>query len=126
MFRYPILACILFSTLFTASTAHAEENCTPIRFAPGTSSATIKGTASSMDEGASSACYTLTTRAGQTATIKIVKRSRNDDTAFTISDVVDNQDDYTFKTEAKTYTIGVYLRFAGQPSRPFTMQVSVR
>jgi hypothetical protein len=79
-----------------------------------------------MDEGASSACYTLTTRADQTARLTIVKKSRNDDTAFTITDVVDNQDDYTFKTAAKTYTIGVYLTFARQPSRPFTMQVSVR
>jgi hypothetical protein len=126
MFRDPILASILLGTLFTASTAHAEENCTPIRFGPGTSSATIKGTASSMDDGASSACFTLTTRAGQTATIKIVKKSRNDDTAFTITDLVDNQDDYTFKTQSKTYTIGVYLTFARQSPRPFTMQVSVR
>jgi hypothetical protein len=98
MFRYRILACVLLGILLTAYTAHAQQNCTPIHFAPGTSSATIKGTASSMDEGASSACYTLTTRAGQTARLTLVKSSRNDDTAFTITDVVDNQDDYTFKT----------------------------
>ena len=79
-----------------------------------------------MDEGSSSACYTLATRAGQTARITIVKKARNDDTAFTITDVVDNQDDYAFKTQAKTYTIAVYLTFARQQSRPFTMQVSVK
>jgi hypothetical protein len=76
MFRYPILAVMMVCAL--AATATAEENCTPIRFAPGTSSATIKGTASSMDEGASSACFTLTTRAGQTARLTIVKKSRWD------------------------------------------------
>ena len=79
-----------------------------------------------MDEGKSSACYTLTTRAGQTASLTILKRSRNDDTAFTIQDVVDNQDKYTFKTEAKTYVIGVGLTFARQPDRGFTMNVSVK
>jgi hypothetical protein len=124
MTRSAIIAMTLISIL--SATAHAQDNCTPIRFAPGTSSATIKGIASSIDEGASSACYTLTTRAGQTARLSIVKRSRNDDTAFTIQDIVDNQDNYTFKTEAKTYRIGVYLTFSRQSDRPFTMQVSVK
>ncbi|MGA7260533.1 MAG: hypothetical protein WBX30_06530, partial [Stellaceae bacterium] len=59
--------------ILISSAAHAAENCTPIRFAPGTSSATVKGIATSMDEGKSSACYTLTTRAGQTASLTIVK-----------------------------------------------------
>jgi hypothetical protein len=73
-----------------------------------------------------SACYTLTARTGQTAVFTIVKTSRDDDTAFTIQDVADNRDNYTFKTEAKTYTIGVYLTFRAVAARPFTMRVSVK
>ncbi len=119
-----ILAGILL-TLFVSNVAHAQDNCTPIRFAPGASSATVRGIARSMDT-PSYTCYTLTTNPGQTATLSIVKQSSKDDTAFTIIDVVDNQDKYTFKTEAKTYKIGVYLTFARQPDRPFTMQVSVK
>ena len=119
------LAITVAVTLFAIlhSGAHAQQPCTPIHFAPGTSSATVKGMAS--NEGPS-ACYTLTTRAGQTASLTIVKTSRNDDTAFTIQDVVDNQDNYTFKTEAKTYTIGVSLTFRAVVPRPFTMRVSVK
>ncbi len=41
-------------------------------------------------------------------------------------DVVDDRDKYTFKTEAKTYKIMVFLTFARQSGRPFSMQVSVR
>ena len=115
------IAVTLFAILYSG--AHAQQPCTPIHFAPGTSSATVKGMAS--NEGPS-ACYTLTTRAGQTASLTIVNTSRNDDTAFTIQDVVDNQDNYTFKTEAKTYTIGVSLTFRAVVPRPFTMRVSVK
>ena len=98
-------------------------NCTPIQFATGQTSTTIRGTAA--NEGPSS-CYALTTRAGQTASISIVQQSPKDDTAFNIEGVVDNQDKYTFKTQARTYKIDVYLTFARQPPRPFTMHVSVK
>jgi hypothetical protein len=106
--------------------ADAQENCTPIRFAPGTSSATVRGIARSGDEGNKIACYTLATARGQTATLSIQVRGPKDDTAFTIAGVVDDQNKYTFKTEAKTYEISVYLTFARQADRPFAMDVSVR
>ena len=64
-----IIALALFT--FLAAAAHAQDNCIPIRFARGTSTALVKGTVSSMDEGAPSHCYTLTTRGGQTATLTI-------------------------------------------------------
>jgi hypothetical protein len=106
--------------------ADAAERCTPIRFAPGALSATVRGIARSMDEGNKTTCYTLATAGGQTATLAIQLRGPKDDTAFTIVDVVDNRDKYTFRTEAKTYEIGVYLTFARQADRPFAMDVSVR
>ena len=88
--------------------------------------ATVRGIAQSMDTPDSGSCYTLTTANGQTATLTIITTSPNDDTAFTIPGVVDNQQNYSFKTEAKTYTIAVYLTFARQPDRPFTMRVTVK
>jgi hypothetical protein len=119
------VAAIISVTLsaIPCSGGHAQQGCVPIHFAPGTSSATVKGMAS--NEGPS-ACYTLTTHAGQTAMLTIAKTSRNDDIAFTIPDVTDNQDNYTFKTDAKTYMINVYLTFRAVTPRPFTMRVSVK
>ena len=104
----------------SASAAHAA--CSPIRFAPGASSAIVKGIARSDD---STTCFTLATGRGQTATFKMIEGPK-DDAAFTIEGVVDDHDSYTFKTEAKTYTINVFRTFAREPDEPFTMQVSVK
>lgn len=119
-----LLALALILCAF-AGLAHAQDHCTPIHFAPGTSSATIRGVATSMDEGAHSACYTLTTRRGQTAKLRMVHGPK-DDVAFTIVGVVDDRDSYSFKTDAKTYTIGVFRTFAREPDEPFIMLVSVK
>jgi hypothetical protein len=96
-------------------------NCTSIPFPPGQTSTTIKGTARTSESPTS--CYTLTTRAGQTASVSLVLHSPQDDTAFNIAGVVENQDKHTFKTQAKTYKIDVYLTFARSPPQPFTMRV---
>jgi hypothetical protein len=103
--------------------ALAQPSCTPIQLPPGQTAITIKGTAKTDPP---FTCYTLTTRVGQTASINLVPQSPKDDTAFNIAGIVDNRDKYTFKTEAKTYKIDVYLTFARQPPRPFAMQVSVK
>jgi hypothetical protein len=109
---------------FSATPALA---CTPIHFAPGTSSATVKGIAQSTGDSDApiKACYTLATGKGQTATLKMIEGPK-DDAAFTIPGVVDNHDAYTFKTEAKTYTINVYRTFPREPDEPFTLQISVK
>jgi hypothetical protein len=121
-----LIPLALLALVFGSATATAQApppNCTPIQFPTGQTSATVRGIAS--NDGPT-ACYTLSTRAGQTASLSIVQQSAKDDTAFNIDGVVENQDKYTFKTQAKTYKIDVYLTFARQPPRPFTMRVSVR
>jgi hypothetical protein len=122
MNRDSIIAATLLLPLLAWPAARAQQTCIPIHFAPGASSATVRGIARNDEP---FACYTLTTRRGQTATLSIVKQSPKDDTTFTIPEVVDNQDQYTFKTEDKAYKIMVYLTFARQPPRPFSMQVTV-
>ncbi len=121
MLRYAVIPGLFLCAFATA--AHAQARCTAIRFAPGASSAIVKGFARN---DAPFTCYTLTTRSGQTATIAIRTTGPNDDTAFTIPDVIDDQNKYSFKTEAKTYKIMVFLTFARQPDRPFSMRVSVK
>ena len=112
------LLCLL------AWSARAQQNCTPIHFARGQSSVIVKGVTRSSDT--AMACFTLTTASGQTATLAIQTRSPDEDAAFTIPEVVDNQDHYTFKTEAKTYQILVYHTLRRSPDLPFTMRVTVR
>jgi hypothetical protein len=117
-----VIAATLLLSLLVSPVARAQQTCVPIHFAQGQSSATVQGIARNEEP---FACYTLATRRGQTATLSIAKRSPKDDTAFTIPGVVDNRDQYTFKTEDKAYKIMVYLTFARQPPRPFLMQVTV-
>jgi hypothetical protein len=124
--RHILIAATALLPVLTSPSALAAQKCIPIHFAPGAWSATVRGIAQSMDTPDSGSCYTLTTAKGQTATLTIITTSPNDDTAFTIPGVVDNQQNYSFKTEAKSYTIGVYLTFARQPDRPFTMRVTVK
>jgi hypothetical protein len=119
--RASTITAILLLPLFASPAAHAQQKCTPIHLTQEQSSSIVKGVAANDPL----ACYSLTARSGQTVTLSIVKQSSKDDTAFTIPGVVDNQDKYTFKTEAKTYQIFVYLTFARQPPRPFSMQVTV-
>ena len=113
--------------LVAAFSATSGLACTPIQFAHGASSATVNGIAQSGGDSDApiKACYTLATGKGQTATLKLVHGPK-DDVAFTIHDVVDSHDEYTFKTDAKTYTIDVFRTFAREPDEPFTMQVSVK
>jgi hypothetical protein len=98
--------------------AHGQQPCTSIQFKPGTSSVNIQGTAPTDEP---FACYTLATGKGQTATIRITKP---DGVAFNVAGLVDNRDNYSFKTEVKTYRIDVYTM--GRGPTPFTMLVSVR
>ena len=105
----------------TVSGALAAQSCKPIKFAPGRSSAMIRGTAQSNEH----ACYKLKTNAGQTATVKLLGRPK-DDTAFNIDSLADNRYAYSFKTKAKTYKIDVYRTFPGGGPLPFTLAVSVR
>jgi hypothetical protein len=120
MFRHAAIPGILLSALTV--TAHAQQQCTAIRFALGASTVTLHGTARSDPP---FACYTLTTGPRQTATVRILQRSKGD-IAFNIEDLIDNRDSYTFKTEAKTYKLDVYHTFARRPDQPFTIQVSVK
>ncbi|MGA8756775.1 MAG: hypothetical protein WB611_10640 [Stellaceae bacterium] len=126
MTAHILIAATALLPVLTSPAALAAQKCIPIHFARGAWSATVRGIAQSMDTPDSGSCYTLTTAKGETATLTIITTSPDDDTAFTIPGVVDNQQNYSFKTEAKTYTIAVYLTFARQPDRPFTMRVTVK
>jgi hypothetical protein len=122
MKRYPPLAATLFIG-FAIPVAQAQDTCAPIQFARGQSSATVKGVA---PLGAPFACFTFVAGRGQTATIRLTHSNGN--TAFNVDGVVDNQDKYSFRAEARTYKIDVYqiTRELATRNAQFAMQVTVR
>jgi hypothetical protein len=73
MFRHAAIPGILLSALTVA--ADAQPQCTPIRFALGASTATLRGTARSDPP---FACYTLATGPRKTATIRILQGAKSD------------------------------------------------
>src|SRR5712691_4134413 len=99
MNRYAMLAAMLFAG-FAIFAVHAQEKCTAIHFAPSQSSATVKGIA---PFGTPFTCFTFTPGRGQTATIRLTQSNSN--TAFNSDGVIDNSDNYSFRTEARTYKI---------------------
>ena len=104
----------------SAALAQAPNNCTPIRFARGQSSATVKGSVGSDEP---FPCYTLATGKGQTATFKFDKTNGN--MAFSIDGVVDDRDSYSFLTAARTYKFSIFQTMRATPS-PFALTVSVK
>ncbi len=122
MFHLPLTAAVLIGALISVS-AHAQNRCTPIQFAPGTSSATVRGIAPFATP---FACFIFAARRGQTATVTLTQSNGN--TAFNVGGLIDDQDNYSFATEARTYKIDVYqvIRNKVTPNASFAMQVSVK
>jgi hypothetical protein len=117
MIRTATFAVIGLTATFGA--AQSQQRCAPIQI-PASGSATIQGNAPADTP---FACYILNGAAGKSATIKITKPSRG--VAFNIASVAENQDNVSFKTDAKPYHIDVYDMGRGG-STPFTMQVTVK
>jgi hypothetical protein len=114
--RMAMIAVPVLLGLGAATQAHAA--CTPIKFAAGTTGADVEGVAPPEDV----LCYSLETGNGQTATVRVAQ-GRN--IIFSILDMVDAQDNYTFTTEAKTYEIIVGQLMRSVTDEPFTLEISV-
>ncbi len=115
----PTLAALL-TLVGSAALAQQPAGCTPVRFATGQSSATITGAVGSDEP---FPCYTLAAGKGQTATFKFTRTNSN--MAFTIDGLVDDRDNYSFRTEAKTYKFTVFQTMRAAPA-PFALLVSLK
>jgi hypothetical protein len=94
--------------------------CTQVQFEKGSNSATLNGMVGSDEP---FPCYYLSAEAGQTASFWF--NHENGNTAFSIAGVVDNKTNYTFKTEAKTYTFLVFQMMQAKPAS-FSLHVGVK
>ncbi|WPL11267.1 MULTISPECIES: hypothetical protein [Thiorhodovibrio] len=110
--------CLASSVYLIAVGSAYAENCTAIHFEPGHDAATVTGTAPADGQ----LCYTLATGTDQQAKVAVEGRNM----MFSIVDVVDAQDDYSFTTTKKTYRILVGQLMRAIAEEPFTLKVSVR
>ena len=99
--------------------ASAQSHCRPIQFPRGTTSTVVDGIAPA--EGV--ICYTLAAGEGQTANLKIVEGKN---TIFSIDDLVDAQDRYSFTTQHKAYKIVVGQLTRSNTTESFRLTITIK
>lgn len=115
-----LVSGFLLSTLMATTAAKAAQACEPVRFKPGSFSATVRGTVD--PEGVR--CYEIATGNGQTAELSV--KSTHNNTMFSIEGVVDGQDQYKFRTEKKTYRILVGQLMKAIDKDSFALTITIR
>jgi hypothetical protein len=116
--RHGAAFCISFACALAPVSPHAQENCTPVRFEHGKSSATIRGTAPPDDV----VCYTFDAATGQTASLKVAGRNL----IISVIGVGDARDSWTFKTKAQTYKFVVGQLMRSVTNEPYVVTVSIK
>lgn len=111
-----VIGVVLF--ICAGAAASGQDNCIPVVFSPGANGTEVTGTAPPNDV----LCYALRTNAGQTASIAV---TQGNNIIFSIADLIDAQDRYSFRTEAKTYRILVGQLMRSATNEPFRIRVSV-
>jgi len=112
------LAVTVIAVVIGSTSSRAQENCSPIRFAKGQTSATIHGTAPPQG----SVCYSFASGAGQTANLRVIGNNM----VFTITGVVDDQDSWTFRTKAQTYKFFVSQQMRSVTTERYTVTLSIK
>jgi hypothetical protein len=116
--RHGAAFCISFACALAPVSPHAQENCTPVHFEHGKSSATIRGTAPPDDV----VCYTFDAATGQTASLKVAGRNL----IISVIGVGDARDSWTFKTKAQTYKFVVGQLMRSVTNEPYVVTVSIK
>lgn len=114
----PSLIAALLALLLLWPHGAGAQSCAEIRFAPGATSAEIAGSAPAE----AVVCYSFATGAGQQARVELLE-GRN--TAFSIDGLVDARDDYSFRTEARSYRLRVFQLMRAVRDQPFRIRLSV-
>jgi hypothetical protein len=109
---------VLVLWLAVDGSAVAADQCTAVQFARGTSSAEITGLAPAED----TICYSLETGADQNARIEVLEGSN---VMFSIEGLIDAQDDYSFRTERRTYRVLVGQLMRAAEPMPFRIRMTV-
>jgi hypothetical protein len=97
--------------------AIAQNNCTPVTFERGRSSATLRGTAPPEDI----VCYTFAAGAGKTAHLSVSGRNM----IVSVIGVGDARESWTFKTTAQTYKFVVGQMMRSVTPEPYSVTLSL-
>ena len=109
-----LLAAGFVATLISPA---AAQTCTPVRFEPGQSTATLRGSVPAED----SVCYTFGAKPGQTATLNVSGRN----IIASVIGVGDARTSWSFKTKAQNqFIIGQMMRSVTPEN--FTAILSIR
>jgi hypothetical protein len=100
--------------------AQGSSTCKVVKFDENASAATVSGTVGSEPP---YPCYKIFIDADRTATFQFTQTNGN--MAFSIFNVADDRDSYSFNAAAKTYKFIVFQN-ADAPPDPFTLTVSVK
>ncbi|SPH17963.1 hypothetical protein DEA8626_01492 [Defluviimonas aquaemixtae] len=101
------------------ATGAAAQNCSEIKFSPGASAGEVTGQVTDGQP----MCFVFGSGAGQTARLQLFG-SKN--TCFTLTDVVDCRDDFSFPTELRTYEVNVFQLFRSTASEQYTLRLTIR
>lgn len=113
------MARIIATALLALSAQGAfAQSCSEIRFSPGTSSGEVSGEVSSERP----ACFLFGSGAGQTARLRL---SGSENTCFTLPGVVDCRDDFSFRTERRTYQVNVFQLFEAPGTEAYSLRLSI-
>ena len=116
--RFEVGLLVLVTCALAAGVAHAQENCTPVHFERGQSSAIIHGTAPPQDL----ICYTFDAGASQTAKLKV----SGSNMIISVVGIGDARKSWTFKTKAQTYKFIVGQLMRSVSNAPYIVTLSVR
>jgi len=105
---------------YTSSAALADP-CAQILLKPDQSSTTLQGRTTGSDT--DSTCFQLAAGVGRHLHLSLIHPA-NPGLAFTIIDVVDDRNDYSFVTARDAYKILVFGTFRATPSLPFQISVT--
>ena len=112
----PIAALVVSVT--SVASPRAQENCRPIRFAPGHSAVTVQGIAPPDD----AVCYSFAAGAGQTARLKVTGTNM----IVSVIGIGDARDSWTFTTRAQAYKFVVGQLMRSVTPEPYTVTLSIR
>lgn len=107
-----------FLVLLTATPVLAQD-CPPIRFAPGTSSAVVEGVIPIEGHG----CHSIDVAIGQNMQVEITGSAP--DIAVTIVDEKDNQSSWSFVTRQRRYELLPHKTFPAAREETYRMAVRV-
>jgi hypothetical protein len=110
-----------FALLVFVSKVALAVPCAQVVLKPDQGSILLQGKTTGSDS--DFACFQLATGAGRRLHLKLLQPAAPG-LGFTIIDVVDNRDDYSFVTGRDSYRINVYGIFRASPAQPFRISVT--